>query len=142
MEQNKHSIAETFQQIGNSSLWDAHLPISFEEYEKLLSAESTEKLFRLIEQQDEGALQAIQLEELLKMPFARAEKSIDQLSLAKRIELLGDLDKRRTYLYSQASRYGAESHKGLDPLSAKDWRTIMGRIKHLEIIQAWLYGIQ
>lgn len=134
-------VTETFQEIGKTALWDEQMPISLQEYESLLIAEDTEALFQMIDQDDEKAIKAIKLDDLMRMPFDRAKKGIEKFSLAKRIEVLSELDVRRSYLYSSASRYGAGNPGDSEPLSAKDWRTIMGRIKHLEIIQAWLYGI-
>lgn len=134
-------VTATFQEIGQTALWDEQMPISFQEYESLLVAEDTESLFQMIDQQDEKAIKNVKLEDLMRMPFDKSKKSIEKFSLAKRIQVLSELDTRRSYLYSQASRYGEGKQCASEPLSAKDWRTIMGRIKHLEILQAWLYGI-
>lgn len=134
-------VTATFQEIGQTALWDEQMPISLQEYESLLVAEDTEALFQMIDQEDEGFIATLKLDDLMRMPFDKSKKSIEKFSLAKRIQVLSDLDTRRSYLYSQASRYGAGNQSDSEPLSAKDWRTIMGRIKHLEILQAWLYGI-
>lgn len=141
MNKPSDKVTAMFQEIGQTALWEEQMPISMEEYEALLLAEDTEALFQMIEQEDESAITAITLEDLMRMPFDRSKKSIERFSLAKRIQVLSELDTRRSYLYSQASRYGAGNPSDSEPLSAKDWRTIMGRIKHLEILQAWLYGI-
>lgn len=141
MNKPSDKVTATFQEISKTALWDEQLPISMEEYEALLLAEDTEALFQMIEQEDESAITAITLEDLMQMPFDRSKKSIERFSLAKRIQVLSELDTRRSYLYSQASRYGAGNPSDSGPLSAKDWRIIMGKIKHLEILQAWLYGI-
>jgi hypothetical protein len=134
-------ITKTFKEISETPIWDENLPITFEEYEALLSTEDTESLFQLLMQEDAAALRDVTLEDLIKMPFNRAQACISKFSLTKRIKVLENLDTRRSYLYNQASRYGAGNPKDPNRLSAKDWRTIMGRIKHLEILQAWLYGI-
>jgi hypothetical protein len=136
-----NKITKNFKEISETLLWDENLPISFEEYEALLSAEDTDSLFELLVQEDVIALRDVSLEDLVKMPFTRAQICISKFSLAKRIKVLEDLDKRRSYLYNQAARYGDGNPKEPNKLSAKDWRTIMGRIKHLEILAAWLYGI-
>jgi hypothetical protein len=141
MGQNKDRVVENFQTISQTALWDEELPISFDEYKSLIVAEDTEALFQMLEQEDERALRTIDLTEIMKMPFERAQKSISKFSLAKRIEVLEDVESLRSFLYSQASRYGVGNPMGPDSLSPKDWRTVMGRIKHLEIVQAWLYGI-
>ncbi len=134
-------VTAIFQEIAQTDLWDEEMPISLQEYESLLVAEDTELLFQMIDQQDEEAIKNVTLEDLMQMPFDKSKKCIEKFSLAKRIQVLSELDTRRSYLYSQASRYGAGNQRDSEPLSAKDWRLIMGRIKHLEILQAWLYGI-
>lgn len=141
MNKPSDKVTATFQEISKTALWDEQLPISLQEYESLLIAEDTEALFQMIEQEDEEVIANITLDDLMKMPFDKSKKSIDKFSLAKRIQVLSELDARRSYLYSCASRYGIGSPHNPDFVSAKDWRIIMGRIKHLEILQAWLYGI-
>lgn len=134
-------VTETFQEIGKTALWDEQMPISLQEYESLLIAEDTEALFQMIDQDDEETIAKITLEDLMRMPFDKSKKSIEKFSLAKRIQVLSDLDTRRSYLYSYAARYGVGNPRDPEFVSAKDWRSTMGRIKHLEILQAWLYGI-
>lgn len=141
MNKPSDKVTATFQEIGKTALWDEQLPISLQEYESLLIAEDTETLFQMIDQEDEEFIANITLDDLMKMPFDRSKKSIDKFSLAKRIQVLSELDTRRSYLYSYASRYGIGSPRDPDFVSANAWRTTMGRIKHLEILQAWLYGI-
>lgn len=119
------------------------IPFDLSEYAATLSSEDTDILFQLIQKDDQGTLQDIRTEDVLRMPFERAKQCIQKFALSTRIRVLKDLDARRTYLYDQASEYG-EKRATDDPnyVSPDDWRLIMGKIKHLEILQAWLYGIE
>lgn len=78
------------------------------------------------------------LNDLLHKGFYEAKQDIDLMSLDIRIALLADLDEYKCYLYDSIGHWG-------DPgcaLSATDFRSILGKIKHLEIIQNWLFGIE
>ena len=83
----------------------------------------------------------VSLEQVLTSSFQTAKDTIDKMTLAKRIEMLDDLDKYRDYLYEQVNRYGAQGLSKDEQLKASEFRVIMGRIKHMEIIQNWLFGI-
>lgn len=138
---NRKEVIKNFKDIGNSQLWDEELPITLSEYESLLNSSDTADLLDLLEQSNTEIIEEITIEDLLDMPFNYAHKCINQFSLAKRIDMLDALDTRRSYLYNQASRYGAEDQRDPDMLTPKEWKIIMGKIKHLEILQGWLYGI-
>jgi hypothetical protein len=142
MSVNRDNVTKTFKEIGDTTLlWDDSLPISLEEYEKLLAEDDADNLLELLELEDEQALKRIQLEDLMRMSFDNALQIINKLSLAKRIDVLADLDARRLYLYNQAARYGVGNPKDPNYLTTRDWKAMMGKIKHLEILQAWLYGV-
>lgn len=142
MSVNRDNVTKTFKEIGDTTLlWDDSLPISLEEYEKLLAEDDVDNLLELLELEDEQTLKRVQLDDLMRMSFDHALQVINKLSLAKRIDILSDLDMRRLYLYNQAARYGVGNPKDPDYLTVKDWKAMMGKIKHLEILQAWLYGV-
>lgn len=141
MNEMKSRVIKTFQDVSGSKLWDEELPISLEEYNALLSEQDTEKLCHLIELDDTEAIKRVTLEDLMRMPFGIAQKTIEQFSLAKRIEELESLETLRIYLYSQASKYGVGKPTDPDYFPVSEWKIVMGKIKHLEILQAWLYGI-
>lgn len=95
----------------------------------------------LIFKKEEESVAEVSLEQVLTSSFQTAKDTIDKMTLAKRIEMLDDLDKYRDYLYEQVNRYGAQGLSKDEQLKASEFRVIMGRIKHMEIIQNWLFGI-
>lgn len=95
----------------------------------------------LILKKEEESVAEVSLEQVLTSSFQTAKDTIDKMTLAKRIEMLDDLDKYRDYLYEQVNRYGAQGLSKDEQLKASEFRVIMGRIKHMEIIQNWLFGI-
>lgn len=95
----------------------------------------------LILKKEEESMAEVSLEQVLTSSFQAAKDTIDKMTLAKRIEMLDDLDKYRDYLYEQVNRYGAQGLSKDEQLKASEFRVIMGRIKHMEIIQNWLFGI-
>lgn len=140
MNKNVTNITNTFKEISKTPVWDKDIPITMEEYEALLNVENTEALIQLLTQEDKQAMRDVTLTDMMKMPFGQVQIVIGKFSLAKRIKILEELDDFKTYLYNQAARYGG-NEPAAEGLSVKDWRTIMGKLKHLEILQAWLYGI-
>lgn len=95
----------------------------------------------LILKKEEESVAEVSLEQVLTSSFQTAKDTIDKMTLAKRIEMLDDLDKYRDYLYEQVNRYGAQGLSKDEQLKASEFRVIMDRIKHMEIIQNWLFGI-
>jgi hypothetical protein len=83
--------------------------------------------------------QNITFDQLTKFTFNRAKEIISHMSLSKRINILKELDKHLLYLYQSTKQYNDQMFgKSLPP---KTFLSIMGKIKHLEILQLWLYGI-
>lgn len=80
------------------------------------------------------------VDELLKLPFNNAQKTVAQFSMKKRIDVLEEMNKLRTHYYSQLNRYGEGIPKD-EQISPNEFRSILGKIKHIEIVQNWLYGI-
>lgn len=95
-----------------------------------------EELLKLCE--DSEYVQNLSLEELLKLPYNSAKNLIDTFSMPKRIDMLNTLTIRRDHYYNEVSRFGAEE----DGITNNEFKQIMSKIKHLEIVQNWLYGIQ
>ncbi|MFI3171142.1 MAG: hypothetical protein R3Y58_02040 [Eubacteriales bacterium] len=81
------------------------------------------------------------LDDLLHCNFAEAERTIKAMPLSKRIAILEDLNKHRAYLYNSISSYGEKVPLD-EQVSAKTFRSVLGKIKHVEILQNWLYGIE
>ena len=123
---------------------DFHENMSFEtymeEYQKRIGTDDKLKeLMRIKETED--MVDSVNLETILTTNFVTAKEIIDQMTIAKRIAMLEDLSKYRIQLYDSFSRYGEKGVPRDEQLSAEDFRMLLGRVKHLEIIQNWLYGI-
>lgn len=136
-------ILETFREINDTQLWDEQeqSPISSVDRETLKRKQTDKALQQMLDAECDEAIMSITLDQLMIMSFDGAKAVIERFSLAKRINTLSELDVHRSYLYSQASRYGEENPLDSDRLTTKDWNIIMSKIKHLEIIQACLYGV-
>ena len=138
-------IQSIWKQIVDSGLIDQKFfedNISEEEFNELLEMDDAE----LIHLQDIGEnhmpeyVEKLSFDDLLKLPFDEAKYTVDAFSMEKRIAILQELTERRTYYYSQTSRFGEGVPKD-EQLSPEAFRSLLGKIKHLEIIQNWLYGI-
>lgn len=100
------------------------------------------KLKQLIRQKkQEDLISNVTLDKIMSSGFTEAKKAIDQMTIAKRIQMLSDVYEYRDYLYTSMSRYGTEGLSKDEQLSDSEFRTLLGRVKHLEILQNWLYGI-
>ncbi len=89
----------------------------------------------------ENSISHLHLADILVVPYDKAKEYIDQMTVAKRISILEDVQEYRQYLYSCTDRFGAEGLPREEQLSAHDYQIVMGKIKHLEILQNWLFGI-
>jgi len=85
-------------------------------------------------------IEKMTFDELLKLPFYKAQEVINSFSMEKRIKILDELTTRRSYYYEQTSKFGEGIDKD-EQLSPESFRALLGKIKHIEIIQNWLYGI-
>ena len=131
--QSKGLSQETFYEAMS---WDEFV----KEQERLVEDDKALKALLILKKEEESVAE-VSLEQVLTSSFQTAKDTIDKMTLAKRIEMLDDLDKYRDYLYEQVNRYGAQGLSKDEQLKASEFRVIMGRIKHMEIIQNWLFGI-
>lgn len=131
--QSKGLSQETFYEAMS---WDEFV----KEQERLVEDDKALKALLVLKKEEENVAE-VSLEQVLTSSFQTAKDTIDKMTLAKRIEMLDDLDKYRDYLYEQVNRYGAQGLSKDEQLKASEFRVIMGRIKHMEIIQNWLFGI-
>lgn len=131
--QSKGLSQETFYEAMS---WDEFI----KEQERLVEDDKALKALLVLKKEEESVAE-VSLEQVLTSSFQTAKDTIDKMTLAKRIEMLDDLDKYRDYLYEQVNRYGAQGLSKDEQLKASEFRVIMGRIKHMEIIQNWLFGI-
>lgn len=131
--QSKGLSQETFYEAMS---WDEFV----KEQARLVEDDKALKVLLILKKEEESVAE-VSLEQVLTSSFQTAKDTIDKMTLAKRIEMLDDLDKYRDYLYEQVNRYGAQGLSKDEQLKASEFRVIMGRIKHMEIIQNWLFGI-
>lgn len=131
--QSKGLSQETFYEAMS---WDEFV----KEQARLVEDDKALKALLILKKEEESVAE-VSLGQVLTSSFQTAKDTIDKMTLAKRIEMLDDLDKYRDYLYEQVNRYGAQGLSKDEQLKASEFRVIMGRIKHMEIIQNWLFGI-
>lgn len=131
--QSKGLSQETFYEAMS---WDEFV----KEQARLVEDDKALKALLILKKEEESVAE-VSLEQVLTSSFQTAKDTIDKMTLAKRIEMLDDLDKYRDYLYEQVNRYGAQGLSKDEQLKASEFRVIMGRIKHMEIIQNWMFGI-
>ena len=116
--------------------------VSEEEFNALLEMDDAE----LIHLQDIGDkdmsiyIEKMTLDDLLKLPFTEAQKAVESFSMEKRIKILDELSQRRLYYYDQTVKFGEGVPKE-EQLSPEMFRSLISKIKHIEIVQNWLYGI-
>lgn len=99
--------------------------------EELLALAAEKKILKRIEE--------LELEDLIKLSFESAKFAIERVSFKRRLKLLEDVDKFLLSLYKSTEAYGEQSFG--QAMQPKIFEQIMGRIKHLEILQTWLFGI-
>lgn len=134
---NKFEIQSTMDQLDKLGLLKEDLDV--EEFEDAL-ARDTDELTRLLELVDDNDyVKNMKFNELVKLPFAEAQKTIERMDMAKRIAMLDELTTLRKFYYEETKRYCGVSKDEL--ISASEFRSLLGKIKHLEILQNWLYGI-
>lgn len=134
---NKFEIQSTMDQLDKLGLLKEDLDV--EEFEDNL-ARDTAELTRLLELVgDDDYVKSMKFDELVKLPFTEAQKTIERMDMAKRIAMLDNLTTLRKFYYEETRRYCGVSKDEL--ISASEFRSLLGKIKHLEILQNWLYGI-
>ena len=130
------TVWESIYQLG---LWDENTNIDFDSFNALIEHDE-DTLSKLLSQcEDTEYIRNLTFDELLKLPYDGAKKAIDSFSMAKRINMLNVLDERKSFYYEQTANYHGVSKEEL--ITASEFRSLLGKIKHIEIIQNWLYGI-
>ena len=115
--------------------------VSEEEFNALL--EMDEELIHLQDIGDKDMsiyIEEMTLDDLLKLPFTEAQKAVESFSMEKRIKILDELSQRRLHYYDQTVKFGEGVPKE-EQLSPEMFRSLISKIKHIEIVQNWLYGI-
>ena len=103
-------------------------------------AEAKDNLDALNEVELNQFIEEIAFAELIKISFNKVKGLIEKMTLKKRIKMLSELDDRLVFLYQETKGYN-DALFGKAKYGPKEFQKIMGKIKHLEIIQTWLYGI-
>ncbi len=136
--QNKKEIQNTMEQLDRLGMLKES--IDMQEFEKALTRDTAEltRLLGLVSS-DEYVNQ-MKFDELIKLPFEEAHRTINKMDMAKRIAMLDALTTLKIHYYNATSRYCGVDKDEL--LSATEFRSLLGKIKHLEILQNWLYGIE
>lgn len=98
--------------------------------------EIEELLFRC---SDNDYIASLTFEELNKMPFLAAKKVIFNFSMLKRLQMLEVVKTKREYLDTMISYYGMESPPVR--IMPSEFRLMVSKLKHMEILLGWLYGI-
>ena len=140
-----NEIQNIWQQCISSGLMDEKFfesNISEEEFNELLEMDDAELIhLQVIERSNMSEyLENITFDELLKLPFKEAQKAISFFSMEKRIKMLDELTTRKSHYYNQTAKFGEGIPKD-EQLSPEAFRSLLGKIKHVEIVQNWLYGI-
>lgn len=142
-------IQEMFTQLGDLGIQQEsfHEDMGWDEYiaetNRLMQADDQGKLKKLLRMKnEEDMVNDVTLESIMRTNFMNAKEVIGKMTIAKRIKILEELDTYKSYLYESLNRFGAEGVPKEEQLSATDFRALLGRIKHLEILQNWLFGIE
>jgi hypothetical protein len=121
-----------------------HQEITWDQYVAELEqhVNDDKKLRQLIHMKEhEDIINDVTLDKIMSSNFPVAKDTIDQMTIAKRIKMLDEVYTYRDFLYENIGRYGVEGLSKEEQLTASEFKILMGRIKHLEILQNWLFGI-
>lgn len=121
-----------------------HEDMSWDEYVQATAelADDDKELKELLRmKQEEDLVNEVTLQTIMSANFTNAKQTIDKMTIMKRIQILEELDEYKSYLYDSAGTWGQPGIPKEEQLSATAFRAILDRIKHLEILQGWLFGI-
>ena len=135
----KPELVAVWESVYNMGLWNEDTNIDFEAFNALIEHDDATLTTLLHQCEDTEYIRNLSFDELLKLPFDGAKKAIDSFSMEKRIQMLNELDNRKNFYYNQTANYCGVSKDSL--ISASEFRSLLGKIKHIEIIQNWLYGL-
>lgn len=94
----------------------------------------------LLRCEDNDYIIDLTFDELNHLPFGIAKKVIFNFSMVKRLQMLDVVKIKREYLDKMISYYGMEN----PPIRVmpSEFSTMMSKLKHMEILLGWLYGIE
>jgi len=119
----------------------SNLSEEMKEYARALEESQQEVLSLFEENEATKWADIISFDELTRLSFSKAHTIIKNISFKKRLKLLSQLDYHLVCLYEETKKY-KDLIAGKSELTPKDFMRIMAKIKHLEILQSWLYGIE
>lgn len=119
----------------------SNLSEEMKEYARALEESQQEVLSLFEETEATKWADIISFDELMRLSFSKAHAVIKNISFKKRLKLLSQLDHHLVCLYEETKKY-KDSVTEESKLTSKDFMRIMAKIKHLEILQSWLYGIE
>lgn len=139
-------MEEIFRSLEGSELQQDsfHEDMSWDEYVQATAelADDDKALKELLRmKQEEDMVNEVTLQTIMSANFTNAKQTIDKMTIMKRIQILEELDEYKSYLYNSVGTWGQPGIPKEEQLSATAFRAILGRIKHLEILQGWLFGI-
>lgn len=142
----KPSMEEIFHSLEGTGIQQDtfHEDMTWDEYVRATAklADDDKALKDLLKmKQEEDMVNEATLQSIMSANFTNAKQTIDKMTIMKRIQILEELDEYKSYLYNRASTWGQPGIPKDEQLSANTFRAILGRIKHLEILQGWLFGI-
>lgn len=142
----KPSMEEIFHSLEGTGIQQDtfHEDMTWDEYVRATAklAEDDKALKDLLKmKQEEDMVNEATLQSIMSANFTNAKQTIDKMTIMKRIQILEELDEYKSYLYNRAGTWGQPGIPKDEQLSANTFRAILGRIKHLEILQGWLFGI-
>lgn len=142
----KPSMEEIFHSLEGTGIQQDtfHEDMTWDEYVRATAklADDDKALKDLLKmKQEEDMVNETTLQSIMSANFTNAKQTIDKMSIMKRIQILEELDEYKSYLYNRAGTWGQPGIPKDEQLSANTFRAILGRIKHLEILQGWLFGI-
>jgi hypothetical protein len=125
----------------HDKLMDETLRAELLKYQESVLSESEKEMLILLDLENINEwAESVTFEQLAKFTFNRAKEIINEITLKRRIKLLGDLDYHLIHLYEATKGY---NDKGFGKsMSPDEFYGIMGKIKHYEVLQNWLFGIE
>lgn len=140
------NIRSTFESLKGTELQQESFHENLEwddfvaEMQKLSSDDPALKKL-ILRKKTEDMIDGLTFDDILTSNFTNAKEAIDQMTISKRIDMLEELHTYRDALYESVGNYGAEGIPRDEQLSPNDFRVLIGRIKHVEILMNMLYGI-
>lgn len=142
----RSSMEEIFRSLEGTEIQQDtfHEDMTWDEYVRATAelADDDKALKDLLRmKQEEDMVNEVTLQSIMSANFTNAKQTIDKMTIMKRIQILEELDEYKSYLYDRAGTWGQPGIPKDEQLSTNAFRAILGRIKHLEILQGWLFGI-